>query len=53
MSYLLRVSFHFQFEGTLLHEAVAIGNHEIVKLLLQSKPEVNARDKVGVLIVFD
>ncbi|KAK2142629.1 hypothetical protein LSH36_932g01007 [Paralvinella palmiformis] len=37
----------FWFEGTLLHEAVAIGNHEIVKLLLQSKPEVNARDKSG------
>jgi hypothetical protein len=39
-----------QFEGSLLHEAVAIGGEEIVKLLLRAKARVNVRDKVGTIL---
>ena len=38
--------FLFQFDSTLLHEAVAIGKEDIVSILLQYKAKVNAQNKV-------
>ena len=32
-------------EGTPLHIAVTIGDHDLVKTLLQSKADVNARNR--------
>ena len=37
----------FQYDSTLLHEAVTIGNPEIVAILLQYKAKVNATNKVS------